>query len=272
MAGAPVQVIAHRGASFDYPENTPAAFAAALDQGCDGIELDLQLTRDRVPVVYHDRNLARLALPRRQVADLTLAELRARAAASDLYGPSPDRSIATIDEVLARFGHRTRLYLEVKTRERGAAGRLRHLDLMQRTIAAVRAHSLQARVSILSFDRELLEVCARAAPELPRVLNVRPVAGDRRSDPATLLSSVPGGIAALSADISTLTPGYAARVRAAGCPLLVFVCNEVEQVRVAVEAAAVGIMSDRPGWLRDVLAPSIISQPPPVPAPRGESA
>lgn len=271
MARIPVQVIAHRGASFDCPENTPAAFEAALGQECDGIELDLQLTRDRVPVLYHDKNLARLDLPERQVADLTLAELRARAAASPFYGPSADESIPTMDEVLARFGPRTRLYVEVKTRERGEVGRLRHIELMRRAIAAVRANGLQARVSMLSYDRELLDVCAREAPELPRVLNVRQAARVEALAPGALRAGAPGGIAALSADIRTLTPPFAAAVRAAGCPLLVFVCNDVEQVRSALEASAVGIMSDRPGWLRDVLTPLLIPQPPPILEPRGDA-
>ena len=53
----PPRVIAHRGASATHPENTLAAFDAALAEGCDGLELDLQLSRDGVPVVYHDRTL-----------------------------------------------------------------------------------------------------------------------------------------------------------------------------------------------------------------------
>ena len=52
-------VIAHRGAPRHYPDNTLAGFDRALRFPCDGIEFDVQLSRDGVPVVYHDRTLAR---------------------------------------------------------------------------------------------------------------------------------------------------------------------------------------------------------------------
>ena len=52
-------IIGHRGASADAPENTLAAFALALEQGADGIELDVQLCADGVPVVMHDDTVDR---------------------------------------------------------------------------------------------------------------------------------------------------------------------------------------------------------------------
>ena len=51
--------IAHRGFSGKYPENTMLAFRKALETGCDGIELDVHLSRDGVPVVIHDETLDR---------------------------------------------------------------------------------------------------------------------------------------------------------------------------------------------------------------------
>ena len=71
-----IQAIAHRGASRDCPENTLAAFDEALRQGCDGIEMDLQLSRDGVPVIYHDRTLTRAGGGRHRVVSRDLAELR----------------------------------------------------------------------------------------------------------------------------------------------------------------------------------------------------
>ena len=74
--GAPVLVIAHRGASRRRPENTLPAFDEALRLGCDAIELDVQLSRDGVPVVFHDKTLSRAGAGRKRVAGLKLAELR----------------------------------------------------------------------------------------------------------------------------------------------------------------------------------------------------
>lgn len=69
-------LIGHRGASAVAPENTMAAFREAIAVGSDGIEFDVRLTRDRIPVVIHDSSLHRTAgLPQR-VADLSWSELK----------------------------------------------------------------------------------------------------------------------------------------------------------------------------------------------------
>jgi len=69
-------IIGHRGASAVAPENTMAAFREAIAAGADGIEFDVRLTRDHVPVVIHDSTLHRTAgLPQR-IADLSWSELK----------------------------------------------------------------------------------------------------------------------------------------------------------------------------------------------------
>ena len=68
-------IIGHRGASADAPENTMAAFREAIAVGADGIEFDVRLTRDGVPVVIHDSTLRRTGgLPQR-IAEITQSEL-----------------------------------------------------------------------------------------------------------------------------------------------------------------------------------------------------
>ncbi|HSK62866.1 MAG TPA: glycerophosphodiester phosphodiesterase family protein, partial [Pyrinomonadaceae bacterium] len=69
-------IIGPRGASAVALENTMAAFEAAIDAGADGIEFDVHLSRDGVPVIIHDATLQRTHGLRRRVADLTRAELR----------------------------------------------------------------------------------------------------------------------------------------------------------------------------------------------------
>ncbi|MDQ2746431.1 MAG: hypothetical protein M3T96_04125 [Acidobacteriota bacterium] len=68
-------IIAHRGASAHAPENTYAAFKRAIEGGADGIEFDVRFSKDRIPVVFHDSDLKRLAHINRRVADLTAKEL-----------------------------------------------------------------------------------------------------------------------------------------------------------------------------------------------------
>ncbi|HEU4435017.1 MAG TPA: glycerophosphodiester phosphodiesterase family protein [Pyrinomonadaceae bacterium] len=68
-------IIGHRGASAVAPENTVAAFEAAIRAGADGIEFDVRLSSEGVPVVIHDETLYRTAGVRRRVADLSVDQL-----------------------------------------------------------------------------------------------------------------------------------------------------------------------------------------------------
>lgn len=69
-------IIAHRGASGQYPENTLLAFRQALAQGADALELDIRLTQDGIPVALHDPTVDRTTNGSGAVADLSLAALR----------------------------------------------------------------------------------------------------------------------------------------------------------------------------------------------------
>jgi len=69
-------IIAHRGDSANAPENTMAAFRLALEKGADGIELDVMLSADGVPVVIHDSTVDRTTNGSGRVRELTLDQLR----------------------------------------------------------------------------------------------------------------------------------------------------------------------------------------------------
>ena len=75
-AGHPF-VVAHRGASGDRPEHTLAAYELALQEGADGVECDVRLTRDGHLDCVHDRRIDRTATGTRLVSDMTLAQLPA---------------------------------------------------------------------------------------------------------------------------------------------------------------------------------------------------
>ena len=78
VSSAPaVEIVAHRGASYDAPENTLAAHTLAWEQGADLVETDVHLTRDGELIVVHDKTTQRTTGQPGVVAELTLAELRA---------------------------------------------------------------------------------------------------------------------------------------------------------------------------------------------------
>jgi glycerophosphoryl diester phosphodiesterase len=107
-------VYAHRGASAEYPENTMAAFRRALELEVDGIELDVHLSKDGVPVVIHDDTVDRTTDGTGAVADMTVGELQSL----DAGGGEP---VPTLGQVLDLIGDRVHLDIEVKANEAGEA-------------------------------------------------------------------------------------------------------------------------------------------------------
>lgn len=72
------KIYAHRGASADFPEHTRAAYEAAIHQGADGFECDVRLTKDSVPILWHDPTMERTAGNTGDIAALTFAEIQDR--------------------------------------------------------------------------------------------------------------------------------------------------------------------------------------------------
>lgn len=102
-----MKVYAHRGASIDAPENTLAAFSAALEYGADGIELDCYRAKDSRIVVIHDDTLDRTTDATGPVKEWTSVELRDVDAGSGEHVP-------TLDEVLALAAGKLRVNIELK--------------------------------------------------------------------------------------------------------------------------------------------------------------
>ena len=96
-------VVAHRGYSAQYPENTVSAFEAAIDAGADMIELDVCLTKDRVPVVIHDKTLERTTDGNGLVSELTLSKLKKLDAGSWFSPEFKGLTIPTLEEILLQI-------------------------------------------------------------------------------------------------------------------------------------------------------------------------
>ena len=100
-------LVAHRGYSGRYPENTRLAFARAKKLGVDGFELDIQLSRDKKVIVFHDETLERTTNGAGLVGDRTLAEL-------EKLDAGAGEKIPTLAEILKQFKDGPQLYIELK--------------------------------------------------------------------------------------------------------------------------------------------------------------
>jgi glycerophosphoryl diester phosphodiesterase len=155
-------IFAHRGGALLAPENTMPAFDNGLALGADGLEIDVQLSRDGVPVVIHDRTLDRTTDRRGPVNALTAAEL-ARVDAGYHFtrdGAHPFRGlgigVTTLDAVLARHPD-TRLIIEMKGDEQALA---------RAVGAAVRRASAVDRTCVGSFYQPSIDALRAEFPEI----------------------------------------------------------------------------------------------------------
>jgi glycerophosphoryl diester phosphodiesterase len=108
-------IIGHRGYHAKYPENTLAAFEAAIEAGAVMIELDVMLSRDRKVVVIHDATLDRTTNGKGSVADLTLAELKQLDAGSWFDTQFANQQIPGLSEVLDLVNDRIYVNIEIKS-------------------------------------------------------------------------------------------------------------------------------------------------------------
>jgi glycerophosphoryl diester phosphodiesterase len=153
MTASPL-IIGHRGASAVAPENTLAAFSRAMGDGADGIEFDVRLSCDRVPVVIHDATLKRTGLIDRLVGELTSLELQQIDVGSWFEGrvQSPDvcfsgERLPALAQVLELFSVNTGLlYIEMKCGVREGAA------LAGAVAKLVREFRIADRVVVESFD------------------------------------------------------------------------------------------------------------------------
>src|ERR1700754_2273390 len=168
-------VVAHRGASADRPEHTRAAYELALEQGADGVECDVRLTRDGHLVCVHDRRLDRTSTGAGLVSTMTLAQLRELeyGAWHDSWRPDGthgDTSLLTLDDLLSLVLDWNRpviLFVETNHPVRyGSLVESKLLALLHRYGIAAPASADRSRAVIMSFSASALWRGRRAAPPL----------------------------------------------------------------------------------------------------------
>ena len=156
--------VAHRGACKRAPENTLLAFRIATELGADAVELDVRLTSDGVPVIFHDQNMNRLTGKDLSIRSLSLDRVR------DLrVGGEP---IPTLDEVLQVLPPHVLVNVEPKSPFNAWSGYNR---AVARAVAAtIHRHRAEKRCLLSSFDIRILFWCSVFAHGIPRAYLYEP--------------------------------------------------------------------------------------------------
>ncbi|MGE7601303.1 glycerophosphodiester phosphodiesterase [Peribacillus sp. NPDC097675] len=154
-------IFAHRGSSGTHPENTMLAFKEAARVGADGIEMDVQLSKDGEVVVFHDEKLERITGSSGFVKDRTLKELQNLNAALHFKGKVANERIPTLEELL-KWLCNNYLFCNIELKNTF----FMYPGLEEKVIRLIREYGMEERIVISSFNHYSLVYCHQLAPEI----------------------------------------------------------------------------------------------------------
>lgn len=227
------RIIAHRCGGALAPENTLAGLHIAARLGCRGVEFDVMLNADRIPVLIHDETLERTTSGRGRVAAMD-AEGFARLDAGCRHHPAfAGEPAPTLDEALrlcAALGLWANVEIKPSAGQEAETG-----CIVARNVAA-----LAGKWLLSSFSPEAMCAAAEAAPDVPRAVLVQRIPSDWRQRMAAV------GALALHASAQAITAAGIRAVRDAGVPLACYTVNRRDEAGRLFALGVSAIFSDRP--------------------------
>ncbi len=241
-------VIAHRGISGRYPENTLLAFEKAIEAGVDFIEFDVQSTADSEVIVAHDNIADRCTNGKGAFKLMTLEQIKALDAGSWKGAEFSGTRIPTLDETLDFMGDgRVRLCIEIKgatTSDNMRAG--------WDTVNMIRQRKIEQYVVISSYNPEALQAIREWDPLIATSLD--PTPQDGSFTPWELCQQVLSHkITAMMHDYSKITPELLDEAHQHGFSLWAWTVDKPDEMRQMVELGVDAIMSNHADVLRSVV-------------------
>lgn len=232
-------VIAHRGYSSLFPENTLAAFSGAADIGADMIELDVQLSRDGTVVVYHDNDLARIGMSG-NVIDYNLEELRNMDVGEAFVAEYSGERMPTLEEVL-ELVENTELDIYLELKDIGDVS-----GYEDAVLACVENCQMTGRCVFASFNSQYLE----RLKELNETIEILYIANSYDAALARQLRPKYWGLhkGAVSQEVVEEIHGM-------GSYVYVWTVDEPEEMVRIRDLGADGIVTNRPGTARVIREP-----------------
>jgi len=235
-----VLIYAHRGARCEAAENTRPAFDRALRYPIDGIETDVQLSRDGIAVLWHDRFLGKLGLPDKHIDDFDYTRLREMDFAAHFAPDGAAAKVVTLDEFIADYRTRCRLLIEIKNREWEPVSR--HETKMRQALRFC-GENRERTLLVSSFDLASLVYAHRLEPEFPLIYNLEP---EQTQQDAQRALSEQSFLAGLCLPIETLDAAMVGLLRDRGKTVAVYTCNSEEEINKALALRVDILITDLP--------------------------
>ncbi|MFE3024173.1 glycerophosphodiester phosphodiesterase [Nocardia tengchongensis] len=243
-------VVAHRGASAARPEHTLAAYDLALQEGADGLECDIRLTRDGHLVCVHDRTVDRTSKGVGAVSEMTLEELKALNFGTEAEPEGVLTLRELIELVLDWKSRPTKLFIETKHPVRyGALVETTLLEELTRYGIGAPASADHSRAVVMSFAATAVWRIRRAAPLLPTVL---------LGESSLYLSGGAAhtvGATAIGPSVRTLRehPDLVDKAAAAGRATYVWTCDDPEDIQLCADLGVDWVATNHPARTKAVL-------------------
>ncbi len=243
-----IEIVGHRGASFDAPENTVASVKLAWEQKADAAEIDVYLSKDGKIVVIHDATTKRTATIDKKVVELNVDELKALDVGKWKNAKFAGERIPTLEEVLATVPTGKRVFIEVKCGP----------EIVPELSRLLKASQLKPeQTAVISFSSDVIAAMKKARPDLPAYWIVSLAPKNQKPRTAEELIAKAKEIKAdgldLSATPAILDKAFGTKVKDAGLNLYVWTVNDAELAKQMIAAGVESITTDRPGWLREQL-------------------
>jgi glycerophosphoryl diester phosphodiesterase len=247
-----VEIIGHRGASFDAPENTLGSFKLGYAQHADGCELDIHLTKDNRVVVMHDYDTARVGGSTNKIKDSTEAELRKFEIGrwGKWTNGNFHEKIPLLSEVLPMIPAGKKLFIEIKTGPEIIPALAKVLE---------NAKQKPEQLVIITFNYDSAMAAKQAFPKLKTYWLV-----DYKKDKATgkfpemddmiakaKAAHVDGVDLNFNWPLNKTTIG---QIHSSGLKCHVWTVDDPAKARELADAGVDSITTNRPGWLREQLA------------------
>jgi glycerophosphoryl diester phosphodiesterase len=257
-----MQIIAHRGASYDAPENTIAAARLAWAQHADALEVDVHLTADGRLAVIHDSDTRRTAQVAHVIAQTRLADLQRLDVGAWKEPRFSGETIPALEEVFAVVPEGKRIFVEIKGGAEVVAELRRSVrwalgeEEARGEANLLHGHLQPKQIAIISFDL----AAARAAKAALPAHEVCWIADSGREAPLPTLTAIAAaardaGLDGVDVEANWLTDGgIVKQLRANAFKVYAWTVDDAATARRLAAAGLDGITTNRPGWLRTQLA------------------
>jgi len=228
---------AHRGASADFPEHTMAAYLGAIEQGALGFECDIRITKDEIPILWHDANMKKEAKSAAIIANRTYVQIK------EIYP-----AVMTLNELLdLAITHKKSLALETK-HPVPSGNRVEELVVaeLQKRKDVIKKSGIE--IAIMSFSWFAVERVKQLDRSIALTYLIRETT-PRLSVRYTSAHSIGPGIAQLRKK-----PALAQQIKSAGKKLNVWTVDEPSDIILCRHLGVDNLITNRPAFAREVLA------------------